>query len=144
MADLGSYEWPPAGGSGSGILQVATYADLPSPIGLSGTIYETLDTNNLWVSNGTSWLLLASPNPLVGHAGQKTIGSGVSSISVTYSTAVGSSNSVSFSFVNTTDTNPIFLIGYISAQSTTGFTVTFNAPTDTANYLINWQVSGAI
>jgi hypothetical protein len=75
----------------------------------------------------------------VGSSGNVAIGSGVTSIAVTY-TVPGSYNPV-FSFENTTDTSPIFLMGFISAQSTSGFTVKFNAPTDTANYSINYSAA---
>lgn len=44
---------------------------------------------------------------------------------------------------NETDADPIFLNPIITAQSTTGFSVTFNAPADSSNYELNWQnVSG--
>lgn len=79
-----------------------------------------------------------------GAAGLVNIGSGVSSIVVTYDVTLPSNVPPIFSFVNTTDASPIFLIGYVSAFSTSGFTVKFNALTDTANYQLAYAAIGAV
>ena len=64
-----------------------------------------------------------------------------SSASVVFTNPFGSVNYVPlWSITNTIDANPIFLDGYISAKSSTGFTVTFNAPTDSVNYVFNYAV----
>lgn len=74
-------------------------------------------------------------------AGSVTIGSAASSKAVTFANSFGSTNySPVFSITNTADATPIFLDGFISALSATGFTVTFNAPTDTANYVLNYAI----
>lgn len=77
-------------------------------------------------------------------AGVAALSSGASSFSITYDVTLGSSIPPVFSFVNSVDASPIFLIGYVSAYSTSGFTVTANAQTDTANYKIVYIVSGAV
>lgn len=77
-------------------------------------------------------------------AGVVSIAASVSSKSVVYATAIGSSLPPIFSFINTIDSSPIFLSGFVSAFSTTGFTITFNAPTDSANYKIDYAVFGAV
>lgn len=73
-----------------------------------------------------------------------SLSSGTNSFSVSYDVTLSSSIPPLFSFINTVDTNPIFLIGYVSAYSTSGFTVIANAPTDTANYKLVYAVLGAI
>ena len=75
----------------------------------------------------------------VGASGSVNISSGSSSVSVSY-TKPGSYNPV-WSILNTADTSPIFLQGTITAESTSGFTVTFSAPTDSANYYLNYSAS---
>lgn len=75
----------------------------------------------------------------VGASGSVNISNGASSVSVTYTTP-GSYNPV-WSIQNTSDTSPIFLQGTITAESSNGFTVTFSAPTDSANYYLNYSAS---
>lgn len=77
-------------------------------------------------------------------AGVYSMPSGQSSFIVAYDVTLGSSIPPIFSFANTVDASPIFLIGYISAFSTTGFTVVVNAPTDTTNYQLVYAVMGGI
>ena len=74
------------------------------------------------------------------RSGRNTLASGASSVTVTFSSAVASTSySVTCTWYNTTDTNPQFQPIDVTAQSTTGFTAKWNAPTDTANYAIAWQ-----
>jgi len=64
-----------------------------------------------------------------------------SSAYVVFTIPFGSTNYVPlWSITNTVDAAPIFLDGYISAKSSAGFTVTFNAPTDSSNYIFNYAV----
>lgn len=77
-------------------------------------------------------------------AGTASIGSGASSITVTYDVTLTTATPPVFAFFNTTDSSPIFLQGIITAYSTTQFTCLFNAPTDTANYSIVYSVSEAV
>lgn len=73
-----------------------------------------------------------------------TLGSSVASKAVVFTSAWPDALYVpEFSFSNTVDANPIFLQGIVTAKSTTGFTVTFNAPTDSANYVLNYMVRKA-
>lgn len=72
------------------------------------------------------------------------IGNAAGSIAITYSSTLAVATPPIFSFVNTTDVTPIDLIGYVSAFSTTGATITFNAPTDSANYKIRYAVFGVV
>lgn len=60
---------------------------------------------------------------------------------VTLSSAMATSTYVpQVTISNTVDAQPIFLQYYVSAQTMTTFTVTFNAPTDSVNYILNYQV----
>ncbi len=77
-------------------------------------------------------------------AGTAPIGNAASSISVVYGTALGSALIPLFSFNNIVDSDPIFIQGFVSAYSTAGFTVTFNAPTDSANYTMSYAAFGAV
>jgi len=73
-------------------------------------------------------------------AGKTTIGSGATSISPTFSTAFASTGyAISATLLNVTDTNVQFQPVTITAQSTTGFTATWNDPTATANYVLSWH-----
>ena len=75
-------------------------------------------------------------------SGTANLASGSASFSITYSSAISSAIAPIFSFINTVDGSPIFLIGYVSAFSTSGFTVKTNASTDTANYKLAYAVLG--
>lgn len=77
-------------------------------------------------------------------SGIANISNAASSVSVSYSSTITSTLPPVFSFVNAVDATPIFLIGYVSAFSTTGFTVIFNAPADSANYKLVYAVFGAL
>lgn len=77
-------------------------------------------------------------------AGVVNLTSGISSIIVNYDVTLLTAIPPIFSFANATDANPIFLIGYVSAFSTTGFTVVMNAQTDSANYKLSYVVAGAV
>lgn len=78
--------------------------------------------------------------PVDFRAGRQAVSSAQSSVNVTFSTAVTTAYVVTASWQNTTDSNPQFQPIVITAFSTTGFTATWNVPTDTANYSINWIV----
>ncbi len=67
------------------------------------------------------------------------ISNGASTVSVTYTSPFANTNYALVVMVrNTTDSSPIFLQPVITAKSTTGFTATFNAPTDSANYSLDY------
>lgn len=72
------------------------------------------------------------------------IGNAASSIAITYSTTLTTAYPPIFSFLNIVDATPIALIGWVSAFSTTGCTITFNAPTDSANYKVKYAVFGEV
>lgn len=80
---------------------------------------------------------------LTGEANVVAIGSAASSIAVVFTTSFGSTNyAILYTFTNLTDPTPIFLQAITTAKSATGFTATFNAPTDTANYVLEYVIVG--
>ena len=66
--------------------------------------------------------------------------------SVTFSTAMNDANYVVTAafFFNSTDASPIFQPVVITARSTTGMTVAWNAPLDSANYVLHYCVEDAV
>ncbi len=94
---------------------------------------------NLGGSSGGS----APPGPgtaLAGHAGTEPILSGASSVSVVFTTLGTTAYGVIPMVMNYTDASPIFLQVVAVTKAATGFTVNFNAPTDSANYVLEWVV----
>jgi hypothetical protein len=86
-----------------------------------------------------------SGSTLLGHSGVTAISSGASSVSPTFAANFADTTyALTFSVVNTTDGSPIFLWGIATAKSTSGFTVTFNAATDTSHYVLEWHAIQAI
>lgn len=79
--------------------------------------------------------------PVDFRAGRQSVGSAQTTVSVTFSTAVANTSYVPIvTWQNTTDSTPQFQPVVITAFSTTGFTATWNVPTDSANYSINWMI----
>ena len=77
------------------------------------------------------------------RAGVSAVGAGVQSLAVTFSSALpDTSYAVVPSWMNTTgggftpQQQPLI----VTAFTTTGFTVSWSAPTDASTYLINWIV----
>lgn len=85
----------------------------------------------------------SSPDPYtqIGRAGSNAITNGQNSVSVTFSSDIGTTNyAITASIRNTTDADPIMLQIVDTAKATSGFTATFNAPADSANYFLEWSV----
>lgn len=73
------------------------------------------------------------------RADSVALGDGVSTASVTFSSALSTSDyTITYSLVNTVDANPKFLDVIVTAKSTTGFSVKFHQNTDSANYLLEY------
>jgi hypothetical protein len=76
-------------------------------------------------------------------AGELALLSGAVSASIAFSQArVNANYAVSVSVQNINDLTPIFISCIITAKTVSGFTVVFNAPTDTANYALHYTVTG--
>lgn len=77
---------------------------------------------------------------LMGSAGRDPLASGVSTHNVVFAIPKATSNYEPFcSFLNVADTDPIFLQYYCNNIGVNGFTVVFNAPTDSSNYILCWS-----
>lgn len=59
---MASFIWPPQGGSGGGVTTYANLAAFPSAASAgNGALAIALDTNLLYESNGSSWVVIAGP-----------------------------------------------------------------------------------
>lgn len=77
---------------------------------------------------------------LRGSAGRDAIANGAQTHSVVF--VLPKANTLYepiCSIINLIDAQPIFLQYVVTNIQTTGFTVIFNAPTDSANYLLGWE-----
>lgn len=116
------------------------------PVGTDGDIYynDILEKfrkfeNGSWSDVGSGGS--GSTNARVGSA---AIPLGVTQITVVFSTALTSVNyNVLCDISNLVDVNPQFQTPIVTNKTTTGFTVKWNAPTDSANYAIEYVVPGA-
>lgn len=79
---------------------------------------------------------------ITGRTQTATVLASVSQTAVVFSTPMSSADyTVLTSISNLVDTDPIFLQVVSIVKSTTGFTALFNAPTDSANYLLEYLVA---
>jgi len=84
----------------------------------------------------------ASTNGFANLSGTEAVGSGVSSKAVIINPALGSTNfSVVATISNTIDAGTQFQTPVITTKTTGGFTAKWNAPTDSANYVIEYQIT---
>jgi hypothetical protein len=75
------------------------------------------------------------------RAGRSNVGQGVTSLAVTFASALSDTDyAVTVSWQNTQDSGHQIQPLVITSFSTTGFTVNWASPTDTANYKLNWIV----
>lgn len=85
------------------------------------------------------------PNTLIGRSGEQAIGSGVTFVDVVFSTPMANTlYGGSVTIKNVTDPDPIKLIVTIEQKATTGFRASFEVATDTANYVLEYIVAGAV
>lgn len=77
-------------------------------------------------------------------SGQVALGSGTTTTTVLFSTALASVNyAIVCDIENSIDATPIFLQWFLSNKTVDGFDITFNAPTDTDNYILNFMTTNA-
>lgn len=82
---------------------------------------------------------------LTGRAGVESLTAAQQTVVVLFSATMGTTNySLDYSIQNNTDAFPIMLQGVVTAKDALGFTVVLNAPTDTANYTLNYQAVGYV
>jgi len=129
------------GGGGVSTLIVATVGDLP----VSGTLGQFAlveDDDTVYIWNGTSWVLVGGAGVQLGHTGETPIANGSPSVAVVFPIAMPDLNyAITATITNLTDADPIYLIIVNTVKTTAGFTAELNAPTDSANYVLEWQVS---
>lgn len=110
--------------------------NLPATVGSAGQVL----TSQGGGATAMTWTAHPTLTSLGIFSGKNSIGSAATSVSVTFSTAfANTSYSITANFINITDTNPQYQPINITAQSTTGFTASWNAPTSTTNYVLSWQ-----
>ena len=70
----------------------------------------------------------------------QSIGSGLKTVTVTFTTALADAEYVvsAGALGNVTDSAPDTIVPIKTAQSKTAFTFSWNTPTDTANYTLDW------
>lgn len=74
-----------------------------------------------------------------------SLSSGLLSTTVLLSSTLADTNYAVFCTIeNSLDGSPEFLQFYIANKTTSSFDITFNAPTDTANYILNYLVTGIV
>jgi hypothetical protein len=100
------------------------------------TVTSVSTSAGVWDS---SYTINPSLTSLGIFAGKQAISNGTSTVSVTFSTAFGTTNyAITCNLLNVTDTNPVYQSPTITTQATTGFTAKLNGPVPTANYLLSW------
>lgn len=88
---------------------------------------------------------LGAAAALTGRAQSVALGGSVSAATATFSTPMANANyALVTSISNVVDANPIDLWIIETAKTSSGFTVTFNAPTDTANYVLEYVVTAYV
>lgn len=81
----------------------------------------------------------SSAGALIGRANSEAIGNGATTVNVVFSSDIGSTNySIVTAITNTADANPIYPQIIANTKASTGFTAELSAPTDTANYVLEW------
>lgn len=84
----------------------------------------------------------ADPYTIIGRAGSEAISNGAQTHTVTFSAAMVDINyAVIPSLYNSTDVDPSYLTAVVTQKTVNGFTVEFNAPVDSANYVLDYIAS---
>ncbi len=80
--------------------------------------------------------------PVNDRAGAFTVPISTQTVTVTFTSPVPAATyAIVFSIYNNVDTDPIWLQGVVTSKTLAGFTVLLNAPTDTANYFMDYMVT---
>ena len=141
-----NFQTSPAGTAGSTVNALVTVMSLSSTgavsfSGSAGTSGQVLTSNG--TTSAPTWTTAGATPTLTTlgvFAGEATIGSAATSVSITYSTAfANTSYSITGTISNTTDTNPFYIPVTVTAKSTTGATFSWNDPMPTGNAILNWN-----
>ena len=104
----------------------------------NGDIYYDISTNQLMAYVNGAWVALFTAAV---RAGSLSLSSGVATANITFSSALANTNyAINVNMRNTTDANVQYQPVTITAKSTTGVTVKWNANTDSANYFLEYTV----
>ena len=77
---------------------------------------------------------------LVARASSEAIGNGIQTVNVIFSSDIGTTNyALNVSINNQIDADPIYLTAVITNKTTGGFDVELSAPTDSANYELEYM-----
>jgi hypothetical protein len=114
--------------------EVSTGTAARLPIGTTGQVLTVVSGVPAWATSTSSLTGLGI------RSGNTSLSSGSTTQAVTFSSTLGTTSyALVASILNTTDTNPQFQPVTITALSATGFSVKWNAPTDSANYVLHWH-----
>lgn len=131
------------GGGGQGVEIYGQAASLP-PSAPDGTLAFTTLEKKLWAwdQDNVLWEVIGGFGALLGRAAEESILSGSSSHTVSWAPDMPDTNYiVTATVMNNIDPNPQFLSIVALDRQLNSFTVTFNAPTDSANYTLHYYVS---
>lgn len=131
------------GGGAEGIVIYPTVPDLPGAAG-DGTVVYVLSTRKLYSynTNKGKWVTVGGEGAMIGRVNQTAIPNATQTLAVVFSEAMPSTEYTLLThIINEVDVDPIWLSSITTIKSTTGFTVYFNAPTDSVNYILEWAAS---
>jgi len=116
------------------------------PAGTDGDIYYNEVLDRFRIFQAGAWQDLGSGSgPNNSRAGEAPISSNATSITVTFSTPVTSPvYDVLVDMVNLVDPDPQYQQVIVTNKTVNGFTVQWNAPTDSGNYAIDYIVAGNV
>ena len=125
--------------------QLRTNTGNPNTLGVGGVqgdfYIDNASPHNYYQFDTGVWVLKGpmSGTSSVIKAGSQAIANGASTATVTFVSPMADDQyKPNFDINNIVDADPIMLWGVITAKSAAAFTVTFNAPTDSANYILEW------
>lgn len=133
-----------AGSGGTGLSIYALLSTLPAS-SVDGDVVYVLETRKLYSWNNTAmkWVVVGGEGAFIGRVEQAAIPNATQTLAVVFSTAMPDTNySIFLSIENLIDTDPIWLQCVQTIKGTGGFTVVFNAATDSSNYILNYGVAG--
>ena len=110
-----------------------------------GRVYFNSTDDKAKVSDGSSFDNFVTASQISGtsdnRADTAAIGAGVDFVDVTFSSALTTAvYSATVSMENDTDADPIHFSVLVKNKTKTGFRISLNGNTDTANYIANWKV----
>lgn len=113
------------------------------PVGRDGDVYYNDTLGKFRKFENGSWTDLGGSSANNGRSGNDSISSGVSQTTITFSSPLPTSNYVVMAEMNNiVDASPQFQTIQVTNKTVNGFTVKWNANTDTANYTLAYIVPG--